>query len=436
MKRFRRFKVLALAGALALLIAACGGGGGGGDNSNNNSTPPPASGSLDQSFGSGGKVITSFGPDETRAEAVTIQSNGRIVAAGSYGEEFALARYKTDGTLDTTFGTGGKVSTAIGASGGNIVAVAVQSDGKIVAAGSARNGSGYSDFALARYNADGSLDTAFGTDGKVLTDITAGDQDWINAVAIQSDGKIVAAGQAYSGSDYYDIALARYNTDGSLDTAFGTGGIVITHTGNEGLRAVALLSNGKIVAVGGNVDVEFALVRYNTDGSLDTAFGTNGIAAKSVSGDGGQAYGMALQSDGKMVVAGYANNGGGSNDFALVRFNADGTVDTAFGTDGVAIATVGSNGSQAKAVALQSNGKIVAAGSVYDGSNYDLALVRFNANGTLDTAFGSGGKVTTAVGAEDDNIAAMIIQSDGKIVAAGGTYNGAYDEFMLARYHP
>ena len=257
------------------------------------------------------------------AFALAIQSDGKIVAAGKSSNgsthDFALVRYNTNGSLDTSFGTGGIVTTLVGISGG-AYALGLQSDGKIVAAGSSSNGSNY-DFALVRYNADGSLDTSFGTGGIVTTTVGSSD-DYASTLGIQSDGKIVAAGYSYNGSNY-DFALVRYNTNGSFDTSFGTGGIVTTPVGSSDdyARTLGIQSDGKIVAAGYSSNgstYDFALVRYNTNGSLDTTFGTGGIVTTPV-GSSGIAYALGLQSDGKIVAAGYSSNGS-TYDFALVRY--------------------------------------------------------------------------------------------------------------------
>ncbi|MCI0529632.1 MAG: hypothetical protein L0Y56_19490, partial [Nitrospira sp.] len=195
-----------------------------------------APGDLDPTFGTGGKAITDFGGSD-QASAIALQANGKIVVAGSSEIDgfldFALARYNTDGSLDTSFGTAGKVTTDFGGSNGGAFAVALQQDGRIVAAGRTFIFFGLtSDFALARYNTDGSLDTSFGTAGKVTTDF-GGNNDGVFAVALQADGKIVAVGSSQIGIMNSDFALARYNPDGSLDSSFGSGGMVTTDFGGD-----------------------------------------------------------------------------------------------------------------------------------------------------------------------------------------------------------
>ena len=380
-------------------------------------------GDLDTSFGTDGKVTTDFGASD-RANAVAVQADGKIVVGGESNFNFALARYNTDGSLDTSFSTDGKVTTDFGSSERGY-AVAVQSDGKIVVAGEGANASDQ-DFGLARYNTDGSLDTSFDTDGKLITNIGSSD-DLAFAMAVQSDGKIVAAGRSSNGSNY-DFALARYNANnGSLDTSFSTDGKVTTAigSGNDYGYAMAVQSDGKIVVAGisnnGNND-DFALARYNTDGSLDTSFGSNGKVTTAIGSGDDDALAVAVQSDGKIVVAGSSDG-----HFALARYNADGTLDTSFSTDGKVTTSFGTSNEGAQAVAVQSDGKIVAAGR----TSTHIALVRYNADGSLDTSFSSDGKVTTAIGGTGDRAYAVALQSNGKIVVAGQGNN----DFALARYH-
>ena len=227
--------------------------------------------------------------------------------------------------------------------------------------------------------AAGELDTTFDTDGKVTTSIGSGD-DYVNSVVLQSDGKIVAAGYSYNGSNY-DFAIVRYNTDGSLDTTFDTDGKVTTPiaSGDDRAYSVVLQSDGKIVAAGysyNGSDNDFAIVRYNTDGSLDTTFDTDGKVTTPIGSRSDTAYGVVLQSDGKIVAAGYSFNGS-DNDFAIVRYNTNGSLDTTFGTGGKVTTPIGSGNEEANSVVLQSDGKIVVAGSSVNGSNYDFAVVRY-----------------------------------------------------------
>jgi uncharacterized delta-60 repeat protein len=279
---------------------------------------------------------------------------------------FALTRYVTSGTLDDTFGGDGKVTTVIGDAGASAAfAVALQSDGKIVAAG--HTGGGVEDrFALARYNTDGTLDDTFGEDGRVTTSL--GPIADAFGVAIQSNDRIVATGRAFV-NGHYRFALIRYRTDGTLDPSFGGDGTVTTLIGDKAsmASAVAIQPNGKIVAAGNKEGGgAMAVARYLTDGTLDDTFSDDGEATTS-GGSNPQAAGMALQGDGKIVLAGYArfNNSFNNNRprFVLARFDADGTLDETFSGNGKTTTKIGV-GSLARGVALQSDGRIVAAGYV------------------------------------------------------------------------
>ncbi len=394
--------------------------------------PAQASGSLDSSFGSDGKVITVFGTSNESANSIAIQSNGKIVVAGSSSNgtnnEFTVTRYNTDGSLDSSFDSDGKVTTTIG-SNADAFSVAIQSDGKIVLAGNAIIG-GRDEIAVARYNTDGSLDSSFDSDGKVTT--TIGEADYATSVVVQSDGKIVVAGSSATGGDS-NFALIRFNTDGSLDSSFDPA-VTPIGSANDEAYSVAIQSNGKIVVAGysdNGAQRVFAVARYNTDGSLDSSFNSDGKVTTAIGSDD-LAKSVAIQSDGKIVVAGSSSNGS-DNDFALIRYNTDGSLDSSFASDGKVITVFGSSGEFANSVALQSDGKIVVAGSSDNGAQRVFAVARYSADGSLDSSFDSDGKVTTAIGSGDFAFS-VAIQSDGKIVVVGSSNNGSDDDFAILRY--
>jgi uncharacterized delta-60 repeat protein len=390
---------------------------------------------AEEGFGSSGIVTTDFASDTDIAYSIAIQSDGKVLVSGSASSSgttsFALVRYNSDGSLDTDFSSDGKATAAVG--GG--YSVATQSDGKIVAGGQKHNGSNH-DFAVVRYNADGSLDTDFGSDGLVITDIGSND-DLGRSVAIQSDGKILLAGSSYNGSNW-DFAVVRYNADGSLDTDFDSDGMVTTAVGSSTDigRTMVIQSDGKII-VGGDSNNgsnnDFALARYNSDGTLDTDFSSDGKLTTAIGSGSEYGFSVAIQTDSKLLLAGYSDNGS-NNDFALVRYNSDGTLDTGFSSDGKVTTSIGSNDDEGQSVVVQSDGKIVVAGDAYNGSNNDFALVRYNSDGTLDTGFSSDGKVTTSIGSGEDNLHAIAILSSGNLVVAGGSHNGSNYDFALARY--
>ncbi len=383
-----------------------------------------APGDLDPTFGSGGTVITDSGGFDA-ATALVLQPDGKIVVAGfSFApgvSNFILARYNADGSLDGGFGSEGMVSTNLGGFD-QAFALALQPDGKIVVAGLCCAGP---KFALARYNADGSLHASFGNGGKVTTDF--GGAAFASALALQPDGKIVVAGSAGPGSG--NFALVRYNADGSLDAGFGNGGKVTTDFGGAAFAsALALQPDGKIVAAGffhpqppiGNSS--FALARYNADGGLDLSFGLGGTVLTDFSG-AAEAHALALQPDGKIVAAGFSVVFNITH-FALARYNAEGSLDPSFGSGGKVAANFGGLAAAA-ALALQPDGKIVVAGTTvvdrskfFNGSFFTLA--RYNAEGSLDAGFGSGIEFTTALrNLGLDQASALALQPDGKIVVAG-----------------
>jgi uncharacterized delta-60 repeat protein len=398
-------------------------------------------GSPDVSFSGNGTQTTDFGFSEF-ANAVALQGDGKIVAVGftgaGSGGDFALARYDSNGSLDPSFSGDGRQTTDF-TERDEAKGVALQGDGKILAVGG--SGGIFGDFALARYNPNGSLDPGFSGDGKQTTNF--GDRDEANGVALQANGKIVTVGiGSPTGGDF---ALARYNPDGSLDPSFsGDGKQDETDFGGDSDEANGVaLQGAKIIAVGfggdGGNDGDFALARYNSDGSLDTNFSRDGKQTTNFGGDDG-ATGVALQGDGKIVAVG-ATGGGGGGDFALARYNPNGTLDTSFSGDGKQTTDFGDLDG-ATGVALQGNGKIVVVGVTGQedpgGSNSgDFALARYNPNGSVDTSFSGDGKQTTDFGGTNgDKALALTLQNDGKIIAVGRDGLGSESSWALARYNP
>jgi uncharacterized delta-60 repeat protein len=403
-----RFRAIAQLGALAALVLAGVAG--------------AAGGSLDPTFGSGGTVLTAFSGGSAGAGAVVLQASGRVVAAGTTKYWFALAGYR-DGHLDASFGNGGTVLTSI--YGGGVSAAAIQPDGKIVVVGR--------DFVLARFNANGSLDPTFGNGGTVFTNMPSAIDTAAHAVAIQRDGKIVVVGFSFG----RDWAIVRYNPDGSLDPTFGAGGFkFVSPLGIEGdswASAVAIQPNGKLV-VGGFTyanGLAFALIRLNANGNLDPSFGSGGaLLTDMLTGMGGDSRvaALAIQPSGKIVAAGYASIRGFYSDFALARYTDNGTLDPTFGTGGKVLTDLGGTAGIASLVA-QTNGRIVAGGT----AGGDFAVARYTDNGSLDQTFGAGGTVLTDLGGYDA-LSAIVVQPNGKIVAAGSSNAHGTLDFALARY--
>jgi len=387
-----------------------------------------------------GKVTTDFASSFDYGYSVTVQSDGKILVAGTSANysscDFALVRYNSDGSLDTSFDTDGKVTTDFGSNVDAGYSLTVQSDGKILVAGYSDNGTN-TNFALVRYNSDGTFDTTFGDNGKVMTD--AGSRVFggvsVNSVVLQSDGKILVGGSSWNGSNY-DFALVRYNSDGSLDTSFDTDGKVMTDLSSysDYGHSVTVQEDGKILVAGIRFG-DFALVRYNSDGALDSSFDTDGKATTDIGLINDVGNSVTVQSDGKILVAG-ASLTDSNYDFAIVRYNRDGSLDTSFDTDGKVTTIFGADYDLGNSVTVQSDGKILVGGSTGNGSNRDFALVRYNSDGSLDTSFDIDGKVTTDFASSSDDGMGVTVQNDGKILVAGYTSGGVnIDDFAIVRYN-
>ena len=374
---------------------------------------------LDTSFDSDGKVITSFGGYDF-AYAVAIQADGKIVAAGSttVNDDFALSRYNTDGTLDTSFDTDGKLTTNFG--GRDFAnSVAIQADGKIVVAGWSEIQN--SDFALARYNTDGSLDTSFDTDGKLTTAV--GDSGQGNSAALQTDGKIVVAGSGFV-NNVSEFALARYNTDGSLDTSFDSDGKLMTSVGDnynsDGVSA-AIQIDGKIVVAGpseANGVTDFGLARYNTDGTLDTSFDSDGKLTINFGGSDEAAFSVAIQPDGKIVAAGYSSVD--TYSFAIARYDV--TAVTPISQIGADIDGEAAGDNSGTSIAMSADGTRIAVGASYNGGNgIDAGHVRvYSSNGTAWTQTGTD---IDGEAAGDSSGNSVAMSADGTRIAIGASYN-------------
>jgi serralysin len=339
-------------------------------------------GSLDTGFGGDGTVTTDFGGTDS-AKAVVVQPNGKIVVAGTSSSSFALARYNQDGSLDTGFGGGdGLVTTAFpGSEGDEANALVLQPNGKIVAAGTSS-----SSFALARYNQDGSLDTGFGGgDGLVTTAFPGSEGDEGNALVLQPNGKLVAVGTTHipphgRGS----FALARYNADGALDTGFGGGDGLATGVDNNQATSADLAPNGQIVVAGGWES--FRVARFNSNGSVDTGFDGTGALFPDYKGTARLAYAVQVQKDGQVVAAGYVNDDAASEtDFAVARFDTDGSLDASFGGDGMVTTDFSGGSDYARDIALQPDGKVVVAGRT-ESSGSDFAVARYEGNAQSSSA--------------------------------------------------
>ena len=407
-------------------------------------------------FGAGGKVMTDFDHSTDIANAVAVQADGKLVVVGTTyinndytDEDFAVTRYNANGTLDTTFGAGGKVRTDFPGLAAVASSVVIQPDGKIVVAGGAFPLFTFlGDFKLVRYNPDGSLDRSFGNGGIVTTTFPAG--SYAFDVALQPDGKIIAAGTdfvdfSFDDSSNTDFALERYNPDGTPDTTFSGDGQVTTDFDgfNDDAFSILLQPDGKLVAVGSAKNpanfYDFAATRYLSNGTIDTTFGVAG-KVRTDFGDQNfdQARSAVLQRDGKIIAAGFAiSENGLVQNFAVARYNSNGVLDTSFSTDGIMQIDFGSCCQGANKVLLQRDGKIITVGYANtESSDSDFLLARLNPSSSFDTTFGVAGKVRTSFGDLNGGANGAAFQRDGKIVAVGfqATFTDRWSEFALARY--
>lgn len=384
-------------------------------------------GSLDPAFGTGGIVKTDLGGTES-CVAIAVQTDGKILAAGSHStgldQRMVLARYDASGNLDPGFGSGGVVMDTDGWP----TCMLLLPDGRILVGGYFYNETD-NDFRIARYTTTGALDASFGSGGVVTTPVGSSG-DYCSAMALQPDGKIIAAGYAWA---IYkrDFALVRYDPDGSLDSGFGNGGIAATDMGGEEFgRAVAVHPGGGIL-LAGEKNMDFIILRYTDNGSLDPGFGSGGVVTTDFRGGSDGARSICLQLDGRFIVSGYA-----SGDFALARYLASGSLDASFGSYGKVTTDFGANkADSAAAAALQADGKILAAGGTEpSGGFYDaFALVRYSSAGVPDVEFGYLGRITTDLDSHIDTpIQALAIQADGRILAGGRSGN----DMAVVRYRP
>jgi len=338
------------------------------------------------------------------------------------------------GILDGDFDADGKVTTDLGTNEDIGCSAAIQPDGKIIVAG--YTSASTFDAALVRYNPDGSIDQSFGSDGTVIIDVGTQD-DYLTSIVLQVDGQILAGGYTgpANGSNYLII---RLNPDGSFDNSFSFDGVVTSDIAGSSdvLNSVALGNDGKIIASGCSWDLtglKFSTARYNTDGSLDLSFDGDGKKLVSIGNDlNDVAYGVAVQPDGKIVVAGYSYNNS-QTDISLVRYNFDGSLDQSFSYDGKVMTDIQSSSDHALAVMLQPDGKIVLTGRTHNTVNWDVFIVRYNQDGSLDLTFSEDGKQVKDVSGFNDEGYSLVLQPDGKILVAGLSVINTTANFMLMR---
>jgi uncharacterized delta-60 repeat protein len=370
-----------------------------------------------------------FGVGSTSTSTSTvIDATGKIVVggyvnlSGSTTSDFTLVRYNSDRTIDTTFGIGGKIVADFGGDDKGY-GVAIDAQGRIFIAGSTLI-SGKTSFALLCYKADGTLDTSFGASGKLITDFNGSSDNKGYSIKIDANGKILISGSALINGKR-DIAVVRYTATGSLDNTFGSGGQITTDCGgddDEG-KSITIDSSGRIIVAGTaviNGQRDFTVVRYTANGSLDTNFGTGGKVTTDCGGGDDEGKNLKIDVSGNILVAGTAVING-QRDFTIVRYKADGSLDSSFGTGGKVTIDCGGD-DDARTMEIDSSGRILIGGSVSINGSTDSAIIRLNANGSLDTSFGVGGKLIKDYGGNDE-INSITIDASGQLVLAGVTYN-------------
>jgi len=399
-------------------------------------------GTLDNTFGTNGVTLTAIGTGNDFANAVAIQSDGKIVAAGysitGTKYDFSLARYNTNGSLDNTFGNGGIVKTSVQTATDQIYSIVIQPDGKIVAGGVSSSTANSYDWALARYNPDGTLDNTFGTNGIVVSSLSS-KQDYLYSLLLQNDGKIVGIGYSNDGTKS-NFTLARYNSNGTLDASFGTNGVVLTSFDSNSsiARTGAILPDGKILAAGNMTASSisnFTIVKYNSNGTIDNTFGTAGKVVKAFGTSNEIIYSLLPMQDGQIVAGGTSRVGTVTN-LAVARFKSNGDVDNTFGTNGITINQIGTtNASFGKLLNLPGVG-LLACGYGTVNNVLSMVFLLYNStDGKNVTSFGTAGIVSTAVGTTSAGANTMAMQKDGKVIVAGYAQGSVNYDYAIARIH-
>jgi uncharacterized delta-60 repeat protein len=390
-------------------------------------------GELDKSFGHDGLVETVLKGDgnimAADARKCFLGPDGKILVVLELAPAVIVNRRFSDGRIDSSYGKNG-FSAFVNM---NQPTAAIQQDGKIILAGSTSGVN--SDFMIARINSNGKLDETFGNAGVSITD-GGSDNDALNSVVVANDGKIIAGGQSYR-NGISQFALIRYNSNGTPDPTFGTNAIVITNFGNSAnINALTLDSNNNIIAAGNFFDGtkgNFALAMYKGDGTLDSGFNVDGQLVSNF-GNSDNAIALTVQNNGRIVVGGYYTDASSNSHFEIVRYTSAGLLDPSFNGTGLATVNFGNAQDFLSAIEIQNNGKIIAGGYTYVNGSTNLALARLTSEGTLDLSFGNAGLVTTDIDSSMDILNCLLLQPDGKIIAGGLSEIGSNQDFIITRY--
>lgn len=406
------------------------------------------SGSLDPTFAEGGITWLT----QTASE-VALQPDGKIVVVGGGANRngrsgFAVTRFHPDGSLDASFSGDGEVRTPF-PKGGSARSVAIQADGRIVVGGTAETRDNQSAFAFARYLPNGLLDPSFSGNGKLAAaKVRSIGVEEISDIALDSIGRIVATAYIHGGNDYL-FGVVRLTRRGDPDATFSGDGVAVSRIGRHPggfAEAIALQPDGSIVAAGSartasGYPAGFAVARYLPDGTLDDSFNDDGKRLIRFGGTWAGASDVEIQEDGRIVIAGTVHLGPrsryGQLGIVVARCFTDGTLDPSFARDGMRTTTLDGN-LRGSALEVQSDGKIVIGGEAtptLDEYPTNMAIVRYTTHGTLDTSFAGDG-IRVAGFRLDDWIEDIALQSDGKIVAVGASQGGPPRGYAVARFLP
>ena len=397
-------------------------------------------GTLDATFNNGGIVTTPMGTANAQCTAMAIQADGKILLTGSAhngnNNDFGIIRYLEDGTLDTDFNMTGKLQIDFNGEEDFPNGIVVRpSDKKIIVGGYTFNGSGF-DFAIVQYLEDGTPDPAFGNNGKVTSPL--GTTTFCEALALQDDGKIVAAGYSFQSNN--EFVVIRYLEDGTPDDTFSDDGFIITPVGNSSavVRCMLMQPDDKILVAGQALNEltfrwEAAIARYLPNGTLDETFNDGGIVTTSAGNQDVTITAIARDTDGKIILGGFIGTSPSNNNFTLIRYMPDGQLDSVFGDNGIFITPFTTNNNLANALLIQPDHKIIAAGTATINGLEQFAIARYDVNGIPDPSFGNDGKVNTEIG-NFASITGLTFDRQGNIVATGSSFNGTIFQFTASRY--
>lgn len=389
-------------------------------------------GNSDLTLASLGRIVFPVTPLDDTGRSISVQSDGKILMAGSLmttsGKDFYIQRMLSDGSLDSTFGTSGRRVLGLGVGSHELKSLALSPEGKILLAGTSFQNGSYG-LAVVRLLNDGREDTTWGGTGRVWTVLTGSNLIAGNALFLADRGILVVGSVDRGGQK--DVALIRYLSDGSLDGTFGNLGVITTPVlaGDSEGTSLAVVENK--ILVGGRAGRDFLLLRYDWNGQLDPSFGGNGMTLLDLDQDSNdRAESLRVQNDGKVLLAGTST--GLKSDFAAARFSATGSLDAGFGSAGKVLISFGSEADTLSAMVIQSDKKILIGGT----SGSDLGLVRLLASGAPDTLFGTQGKAVVSLGAGMDRLEGLALQSNGKILVIGESFDGLGFDPFLARVWP